>query len=269
VKHALAIAGRELRSYFVSPIAYAVLTLWAVIAGFFFVAYVGFYAQMQQYPDPQMLERLNLNAQIVTPFVQQLWIVVLLLVPGLTMGLFANEKVNGTHELYLTSPIGIGALVVGKYLAVAAMVTLLVALLGAFVGLLFWYGSPPPALAQTLCTLAALWLVALSYAAVGTLFSALTRSQLIAYFLTVVVLLVVTLVGELAPVASQAAAGSSETVQAVVETGTRAVRWLSSAEHFDQLAGGLVTTRALAYFAFVVAAFLVVTKTAIESVRWR
>ena len=56
--------------------------------------------------------------------------------------------------------------------------------------------------------------------AVGTLFSALTRSQLIAYFLTVVVLLVVTLVGELAPVASQAASGSSETVTAIVEAGT-------------------------------------------------
>ena len=102
MKHLPAIAGRELRSYFVSPVAYAVLTLWAVIAGFFFVADVGFYAQMQQYPDPQMLERLNLNTQNVGPFVQQLWIVVLLLVPGLTMGLFATEKANGTHELYLT-----------------------------------------------------------------------------------------------------------------------------------------------------------------------
>lgn len=269
MRHTFAIAGRELRSYFVSPIAYAVLTLWAVIAGFFFVAYVGFYAQMQQYPDPAMLERLNLNEQIVTPFVQQLWIVVLLLVPGLTMGLFASEKANGTHELYLTSPISIASLVLGKYLAVAAMMSLLVVLLAGFVGLLFHYGSPPPELPQTLCTLAALWLVGLSYAAVGTLFSALTRSQLIAYFLTVVVLLLVTLLGELAPVASQAAAGSSEGVASLVAVGTSAVRWLSSAEHFEGLATGLVSTRGLAYFAFMIGAFLIVTKTAIESVRWR
>jgi ABC-2 type transport system permease protein len=269
VRHTFAIAGRELRSYFVSPVAYAVLTLWAVIAGFFFVAYVGFYAQIQQYPDPQMLEQLNLNAKNIVPFVQQLWIVVLLLVPGLTMGLFASEKANGTHELYLTSPIGIGSLVLGKFLAVVAMVTLLVGLCGAFIGLLFAFGSPPPEIPQTLCTLAALWLVSLSYAAVGTLFSALTRSQLIAYFLTVVVLLVVTLVGELAPVASQAASGSSDTIRGIVDAGTSAVRWFSSADHFDQLAGGLVSTRALAYFAFVIASFLVVTKTAVESVRWR
>jgi len=79
----------------VSPVAYAVLTLWAVIAGFFFVAYVGFYAQMQQYPDPQMLERLNLNAQIVVPFVQQLWIVVLLLVPGFPLINGVSDMVKG------------------------------------------------------------------------------------------------------------------------------------------------------------------------------
>jgi hypothetical protein len=70
-------------------------------------------------------------------------------------------------------------------------------------------------------------------------------------------------------VASQAAAGSSETVTAIVEAGTSAVRWLSSADHFEQLATGLVSSRALAYFAFIIGAFLIVTKTAIESVRWR
>ena len=51
MRHTFAIAGRELRSYFVSPVAYAVLTLWAVIAGFFFVAYVGFYPFMAR-PRP-------------------------------------------------------------------------------------------------------------------------------------------------------------------------------------------------------------------------
>jgi ABC-type transport system involved in multi-copper enzyme maturation permease subunit len=112
--------------------------------------------------------------------------------------------------------------------------------------------------------------VALSYAAFGTFFSALTRSQLIAYLVTVIVLLVVTLVGELvANVAAQAATGKSEWVQGFIEVGTRALRWLSSSEHFDQISTGLVSTRSLAYFAFVIGTFLIATKTAIESVRWR
>jgi ABC-2 type transport system permease protein len=265
VKHTLAIAGRELRSYFVSPVAYAVLSLWAVISGFFFVALIAFYAQAQSYPDPQVLERLNLHEQILAPLLQTMWIVMLFVVPALTMGLFANEKTNGTQELYLTSPITIWELVLGKYLATAAMVTLLIAVLGGYVGLLFYYGNPGPERAQTAAAIGGFWAVGLSYAAVGAFFSSLTRSQVIAFILTFVVLLILFLVGDIAGQASAAAAGSN----VFVEHGMAAVKWLSSAQHFEELLSGLVNTRALAYFAFVIGAFLVVTKTAIESVRWR
>ena len=265
MKHTLAIAGRELRSYFVSPVAYAVLTLWAVVAGFFFVALLNYYAAAQSYPDPQLLERLNLHSQIVSPLVSTLWVVQLLLVPALTMGLFAAEKTNGTQELYLTSPITIWDLVLGKYLATAAMVTLLAGVLGLYIALLFYYGRPGPELPQTLSALGGFWLVGLTYAAVGAFFSSLTRSQVIAFVLTFVVLLILFLIGQIAPAASAAAAGGSK----IVEHGLALVGWLSAGEHFDQLVSGLVSTRGLAYFAFMIAAFLVATKTAIESVRWR
>ena len=72
------------------------------------------------------------------PFYQIMWVVVLFLVPGLTMGLFASEKTNGTQELLMTSPITIWELVLGKYLAAAAIVTLLVLMLG------LWTGDPVP-----------------------------------------------------------------------------------------------------------------------------
>ena len=265
MKHTLAIAGRELRSYFVSPVAYAVLSLWAVIAGVFFVALVAFYAEAQSYPDPRVQETLNLHSQIVAPLLQTMWIVLLFVVPALTMGVFASEKANGTQELYLTSPITIWELVLGKYLALVAMVTLLVALLGGYVGLLFYFGSPGPERLQTAAAIGGFWAVGLVYAAVGAFFSSLTRSQVIAFVLSFVVLLVLFLVSDIAGEASAAAAGSN----AFVEHGMAAVRWLASAPHFEQLLGGLVTTTSLTYFAFMIAAFLIVTKTAIESVRWR
>ena len=265
MRHTLAIAGRELRSYFVSPVAYAVLSLWAVIAGFFFVAMVAFYAQAQSYPDPQVLEQLNLHEQIVAPLLQTMWIVMLFVVPALTMGVFASEKASGTHELYLTSPITIWELVIGKYLATAAMVTLLVGVLAAYLGLLFWYGSPGPELAQTAIAVGGFWGVGLAYAAVGSFFSSITRSQIIAFILSFVVLLILFLVGDVAGQASAAAAGSN----VAVEYGLAGVKWLSSAQHFEELLGGLVNTRSLAYFAFMIGAFLIVTKTAVESVRWR
>jgi hypothetical protein len=83
--------------------------------------------------------------------------------------------------------------------------------------------------------------------------------------LTFVVLLVLFLIGSVAGSAAAAASDSSPALAA----GLQLVAWLSSAEHLEQLTSGLVSTRALAYFVFVIGAFLIVTKTAIESVRWR
>jgi len=265
VRHTFVIAGRDLGSYFISPVAYAVLSLWAVIAGFFFVALIAFYAEAQQYPDPQYLAQLNLHQQVVAPLLQTMWIVLLLFVPALTMGVFAGEKSNGTQELYLTSPITIWELVLGKFLATATMVTLLVAVLAGYLGLLFYYGNPGPELAQTAVAVGGFWLVGITYAAIGSFFSAITRSQVIAFVVTFVVLLVLFLIGSVAGSAAAAASDSSPALAA----GLQLVAWLSSAEHLEQLTGGLVSTRALAYFVFVIGAFLIVTKTAIESVRWR
>jgi ABC-2 type transport system permease protein len=265
VRHLPAIAGRELRSYFVSPVAYVVLVLFAVLGGFFFVASVLSFdanvAQAQQFQAFDFLRELNLNDHLIMPFYQIMWIVVLFLVPGLTMGLFAAEKTNGTQELLMTSPITIWELVLGKYLAAAAMVTLLVVMLGLWTGILFLYGEPEPL--KTLAGLLGLWLIGLAYAAVGCFASSLTRNQLIAFFLALVLLLILWLlsvVADLGGAGGAAAAGSQL---------SDLLRWLSSADHFEDLMKGLVDTRALAYFGFVIGSFLLLTKAAVESVRWR
>lgn len=265
MRHLGAIAGRELRSYFVSPVAYVVLVLFAVLGGFFFVASVLSFdanvSQAQQFQAFDFLNQLNLNDHLLTPFYQIMWIVVLFLVPGLTMGLFASEKTNGTQELLMTSPITIWELVLGKYLAAAAMVTLLVLMLGAWTGILFLYGDPEPA--KTLSGLLGLWLIGLTYAAVGCFASSLTRNQLIAFFLALVLLLILWL---LAVVADLGGAGGAAAAGSGVSD---LLRWLSSADHFEDLMKGLVDTRSLAYFGFMIGTFLLLTKASVESVRWR
>jgi len=265
VKHLGAIAGRELRSYFVSPVAYVVLVLFAVLGGFFFVASVLSFdanvSQAQQFQAFDFLNEINLNDHLIMPFYQIMWIVVLVLVPGLTMGLFASEKTNGTQELLMTSPITIWELVLGKYLAAAAMVTLLVVMLGLWTGILFLYGDPEPL--KTLSGLLGLWLIGLSYAAVGCFTSSVTRNQLIAFFLALVLLFILWLIGvvaDLGGAGGAAAAGSGA---------SDLLRWLSSADHFEDLMKGLVDTGSLAYFGFVIGTFLLLTKAAVESVRWR
>ena len=267
MRHVATIAGRELRSYFVSPVAYAVLALFAVIGGFLFLASVlAFDAQIseaQQYQAWDFLQTVNLNDHVITPFFEIMWIVVLLLVPGLTMGVFAAEKANGTEELLLTSPLTIWDLVLGKFLASVAMVTVLVGMLGAFAGILFWYGDPSPELLRTGAGLLAMWAIGVHYAAVGCFTSSLTRSQLIAFFLAVVLLLFLWLVGAVAQF------GAFQQTFGVESTLGQVLSWLSSSDHLENLLKGIVDTRDLVYFAAVTAIFLILTKAAVESVRWR
>jgi ABC-2 type transport system permease protein len=200
MRHVGAIASREVKSLFVSPVAYAVLTLFAVLGGFFFLASVLSFdsnvAQAQQFQAFDFLRQLNLNDHLIAPFYQVMWIVILFLVPGITMGLFAAEKANGTQELLLTSPVTIWELVIGKYLAAAVFVALLIAILGLFTGMVFLYGEPE--VAKTLSGLLGLLLVALTYAAVGAFASSVTRNQLIAFFLALVLLLILWLLSVVA-----------------------------------------------------------------------
>ena len=264
MRHVGAIAGRELGSLFASPAAYAVLTLFAVLAGFFFLSGVlqfqEYVIRMQSFQMMEQLEQLNLNDHVIAPFLHVMSVVMLFLIPGITMGLFASEKANGTQELLLTSPITIWELVIGKFLAAAAFVLLLDVLLAVFPGILFLYGNPE--IGKTAAGLLGLLLVGLVYAAIGAFASSVTQSQLIAFFLAFVLLLLLWMLGFLADLGAAGGAAGSEATGDLL-------RWLSSAEHFEAMVMGLIDTKNLAYFGVMTGGFLVLTKAAVESVRWR
>lgn len=261
MRHVGSVAGRELRSLFVSPVAYGVLALFAVLAGLFFVlgvaAFDTWVRQLMQFQALDQLQELNLNDHLIANFYDTMSVVLLFLVPGITMGLFAAEKTNGTLELLLTSPLTIWDIVLGKYLGAALFVALLVALVGAFPGLLFLYGDPEPG--KTISGLLGLLLVGWTYTAIGCFASSITRSQVVGFLISFVLLLCLLLlpaISELGVVGDAAALGG-------------ALRWLSTGTHFQQLLKGLVDTSDLAYFAVVIGSVLLLTKAAVESVRWR
>lgn len=264
MRHVGAIAGRELGSLFVSPVAYAVLTLFAVLAGFFFLSGVlqfqEYVVRLQAFQAMEQLEQLNLNDHVIAPFLHVMSVVLLFLIPGITMGLFAAEKANGTQELLLTSPITIWELVLGKFLAAATFIAILVGMLAIFPAILFIYGDPE--IGKTAAGLLGLLLVGLVYVAIGAFASSMTQNQLIAFALSFVLLLVLWMIGFLADLGAAGGAVTSDTLGNVL-------RWLSTAEHFEGMVMGLVDTKHLAYFAVMTIAFLVLAKTAIESVRWR
>jgi len=259
VRHVASVAGRELRSLFVSPVAYGVLSLFSVLAGMFFILDLGWFEQalfqLQQYPD--QLAAFNLNDVLLHEFYGSISVILLFLIPGITMGVYAAEKTNGTEELLLTSPLTIWDIVLGKFAAGAIFIAVLVGIVGLFASVLFIYGDPE--VGKTTSGLIGLLLTGWTYVAIGGVASAITRSQIVAFLITLVVLVALLL---LPGIAEFGLAGSAS---GVAET----LRYLSVQLHFDPLLNGLVDTADLGYFAAMIGSFLVITKAAVESVRWR
>ena len=258
MRHVGAIAGRELRSMFATPVAYVMFSVYLVFSGFaFFLSLTGFVSALQQIQAFQrfdLLEQFNLNTSVIEPSLGIFSFVFLLLIPLLTMRAFAEEQASGTIELLLTSPLTIWEIVLGKYLAILAVLGMLVGLSALYPALLFYYGDPE--LLPTLAGLMGLFLYGAAFAALGCLISSLTRSQISAALVTFFAGLILFLIDYFAEVSLQ---GTSQQV----------VRDLGLRVHFDELVRGVVKTDDLVYFAVVIVFFVSGVRAATESLRWR
>src|ERR1700756_5115293 len=116
------ICRKELSSYFVSPVAYVLLAMFAFIFGLFFSLFlqrfvvVGMEMQMRGQAFP-----MNLNEEMIRPLLSNASVMALFFIPMITMRLFAEEKRTGTIELLATSPIRDFEVVIGKWLASIAL----------------------------------------------------------------------------------------------------------------------------------------------------
>jgi ABC-2 type transport system permease protein len=97
---------KELRLYFTSPVAYVLLTIFLLIAGYFFYSIFAFFtrASMQAAMNPMAGRELNVTDSVLRPLFANLSVILLLLMPLVTMRLFAEERRSGTIELLLTPP---------------------------------------------------------------------------------------------------------------------------------------------------------------------
>ncbi len=120
MRNILTIAGRELRSYFSSPVAYVLLAVFLALSGYFFFALLSAFEQAVQIysmmRNPEMLERVNLNDMVIRPLLQNMSVLLIFIVPAITMRMFPEEKRAGTYELLLTSPVRVSEIVLGKFL---------------------------------------------------------------------------------------------------------------------------------------------------------
>ena len=229
----LTLAHKELRGYFVSPIAYVVIGLFAVLFGVFYVSSINFMVQvsMGQFGmgGPQVV---NINEYMIRPLFGNTAIVLLMMLPMLTMRSFAEEKRSGTIELLLTSPLTDVQIILGKFLGAMALYALMLSLTLIHIGVLFWYGEPE--WAPVLSGYLGLLLMGGSFISIGLAISSMTKNQIVAGVATFAVLLlfwVINWIGD--------AAGS--TTQSVLA-------YLSILEHFDDFSKGVIDTTHVTYY---------------------
>jgi ABC-2 type transport system permease protein len=253
------IAGRELRSYFSSPLPYVVLAVSLALGGYFFFALLSAFNQTLMIygmlRNPQMLERLNLNEMVIHPLLHNLSVLLIFLVPAITMRMFPDEKRTGTYELLLTSPVRISEIVLGKFFGGLALVLLMILLSGFFGTLLTTYGNPEIRL--MLAGYLGLLLMAISFLAIGTLVSSFTDNVAIAYVGTLFALLMLYTIGWMGE------------MNQLPGWATGAIKYLSITEHFQELLKGIIDTKDLVYFVTVLVGTLFLTHRSVESVRWR
>ncbi len=255
MRNVFAIAGKDLRSYFTSPIAYVVLTGFLLLGGWFFFNLLANFNQMlMAYSSaPDLVETINLNEWVVAPLLHNLAVVLVILVPMITMRSFAEEKKSGTYELLMTSPITVTEIVAGKFLGGLVFISLMVLLTGLYPLILIWFGDPE--IGIVLSGLLGLLLLGASFVAIGLFTSSLTDNQIIAAVSCLVTLLLLYII-------SWPAQSAGEVLGPVL-------RYLSLTEHFGELVKGVIDTRDLVYFATVIVLALFLTLRSVESLRWR
>jgi ABC-2 type transport system permease protein len=255
MKNLWIIAKKELRTYFTSPIAYVVMTVFLVLVGFFFYSLMyWFNAQsMQMAQNQYYANQININQMLFSPLFHNISIILLLMLPLLTMRLFAEEKKIGTEELLYTSPISVGEIIIGKFIASLLVLVAMLALTGLLAVFTFLYGNPE--LAPVLMGYLGLFLLGASFIAIGLFFSSLTDNQIVAAVLTFGSLLLFWIISW----ASNAATGFWKEV----------LNYVSIFQHFDNLTQGILDTTDVVYYISFAFFGLFLTHTVIQSRRWR
>jgi ABC-2 type transport system permease protein len=238
MRNALLVARRELGGYFATPVGAVFIVIFLVLQGVLTFNLGGFFARGQ--------------ANLV-PFFNFLPWVLLLLVPAISMRLWAEERRSGTIELLLTLPITNTQAVVGKFLAAWAFCILALALTFPFVITVNLLGAPDNGVMAA--SYAGAVLVAGTFLAIGSALSAATRNQVIAFVLAIAVCFFF-------------AAASLQVVTDFLSSHApglaEAARRIGVLERFGSFTRGVIEARDLIYFASLIGFWLFVNVVVVE-----
>jgi len=233
---ALVVSRREIRTYFNSPVAYIVVTVFTAITGYLFFT--------QLFMEKQADLRAMFNFM---PFL------FMFVIPAITMRLLADEKSSGTLELLSTMPVRDWEVVVGKFLAALALLGSALALTLVFAITVRTLGplDRGPAIGGYL----GLLLMGGAYIAIGVMCSAFTRNSIVAFIAAFGISFALYLFGKL--------------TQFVPDALQPLVSFLAIDGHFENISRGVIDSRDIIYYLSVVGTCLLLATTALESRRWR
>jgi ABC-2 type transport system permease protein len=252
VRNIMAIADKELRSYFSSPIAYIIIGFFLLPFGVFFYLYLTAFVR-QSMQQAQFGGAMNINQNVIRYVLQNASVIILFIMPMITMRTYSEEKRSGTIELLLTSPLTDLEIIVGKFLGALGLYMALLSVTLPYMGILFYYGNPEwrPVAAGYL----GLLLMGGTFVSLGLLISSTTNNQIVAGIVTFVVFLLLWIIGWFAD-------SAGPTIGPITS-------WLSITEHFDDFSKGIIDTKHVLYYLSLITFGLFLTAKSVDTERWR
>ncbi|MEX1024490.1 MAG: ABC transporter permease subunit [Planctomycetota bacterium] len=239
MNHVTAIVKREFAGYFSTPLAYVFIVIFLLLSGVL-TFYLG--------------DLYGSNQADLSPFFGFLPFLFLFLIPAVGMRLWSEEHRSGTIELLMTLPISLWQAVLGKFLAAWAFAGVALALTFPLWITINYLGEPDNG--ATLAGYLGAFLMAGGFLAIGSSLSAVTKNQVIAFVLTVVVCFAFVLIGLPPIVRGLAGFLPPNMVEFIAD--------FSVFTHWDGIAKGVLELRSLVYFASVIVTFLLATMFVLE-----
>ncbi len=260
MRNTLAVYVREVRSYFTSPIFYILACVFMVVVGntfkdsFFEFATKTMQAlrMAQNYRMSIPLGSVNMVAQQMFSYINFLF---LLIVPLLTMRLYAEERKNGTMELLMTSPITTVQVLLGKFFSALTIYTVMLALTVSFNIIMMIESGGKLDWGPILSSYLGSMLLGGAIISIGMFFSSLTENQIVAAATTLATIMGLWLL--------------IQTSRFLDPPFSDFVRFLSTSEHMESFTIGFIGMQHVIYFISMTVFGLFMTGITIESARWR
>ncbi len=255
MRNVLAIAGKELRAYFASPIAYIIIGFFALLYGWFFYVPLEYFNRQSMQMGMQGGGGININQMLINPVFTNATVVMLFLLPAITMRTYAEEKRSGTMELLLTSPLTDAQIILGKFLGAMGLYASMLAVTVLHMLVLFLFTDPNPDWKPIATAYLGLLLMGGCFIAVGMLISSLTKNQIVAGIATFSVFLMLWVINWIGTF--------------VGPTAQSILAHLSLTDHFDDFARGVIDSKHLVYYLSFISLGLFLTAKSVDSERWR